>query len=253
MSPKYRLSLVKSIYFKLNTEYNFTEDIYQYLKCWHNEGDGWNNEPENFSFITNVNDEINFIQTLHTINDETLLKIGIDLGLETPDFIPAIPNFRNAIRAEFATASLTFEKAFKQVESDPSLAVGLANSALECLIKEIIKNENLETKLDTKKTLYDLTQDLLKELHLFPGAKVPKEISQIGNGLLSTNQGIEKLRSEKTFFHGKTESDYLIEDSVYAYFTVNTVTTVGLFLNSYYKNLHPKPIINIEEEDELPF
>lgn len=253
ISPKYRLVLVKTIFFKLNAEYHFEEDIYQYLKCWHFEGDGWNNQLENFSFITNDNGKINFPQTLHTIDDETLLKIAIDLGIETPDFIPAIPNFRQAIRSEYATASLTFEKAFKHVESDPSLAVGLANSALESIIKEVLKDERLRVEISGSETLYELTSKILKAFEVFPGAKVPKEINQIGSGLLSANQGIEKIRSTKTLFHGKTDEDHLIEDSIYAYFIINSVTSIGLFLNRYYKFLHPKPISEVSDEDDLPF
>jgi hypothetical protein len=80
----------------------------------------------------------------------------------------------------------------------------------------------------------------------------PKEIKTIGSSLLAINQSIEKLRSEKTDFHGKTKDDYLITDTIYTYFVVNAVTTVGLFLNSYYKTKFPKPK-EVVEDDGLPF
>ena len=69
---------------------------------------------------------------------------------------------------------------------------------------------------------------------------------------MAINQAIEKLRSEKTNFHGKTTDDYLINDSIYTYFVVNAVATVGLFLNSYYKTKFPKSP-PITEDDGLPF
>ena len=82
----------------------------------------------------------------------------------------------------------------------------------------------------------------------------PKEIKTIGSSLLTINQAIEKLRSEKTNFHGKTADDYLINDTIYTFFVVNTVATVGLFLNSYYKTKFPKPTpATVIEEDSLPF
>ena len=83
----------------------------------------------------------------------------------------------------------------------------------------------------------------------------PKEIKTIGSSLLAINQTIEKLRSEKTNFHGKTIDDYLINDTVYTYFIINTVATVGLFLNSYYKTKFPKPEVKevTQEIDDLPF
>ena len=60
--------------------------------------------------------------------------MAIDLGVETPDFIPSIPVLKNELKSDFETASQTFEKAYKNVEEDPSLAIGLANSALESKI-----------------------------------------------------------------------------------------------------------------------
>jgi hypothetical protein len=84
---------------------------------------------------------------------------------------------------------------------------------------------------------------------------MPEEIKTIGSSLLAISQGIEKLRSDKTDFHGKTKDDYKIEDSIYTYFVVNSVTTVGLYLNSYYKTKFSKPIVQNAsiEEDDLPF
>jgi hypothetical protein len=101
-------------------------------------------------------------------------------------------------------------------------------------------------------TLYRLTSIILKEFNL-TNEDNPKEIKTIGNSLLTMNQAIEKLRSEKTNFHGKTNDDYLINDSIYTYFVINSVTTVGLFLNSYYKTKFPKPKPIVDMDYDLPF
>lgn len=61
------------------------------------------------------------------------------MGIETPDYIPSIPTFRNKIKENYKNASETFEKAFREVEKDPSLAIGLANSVLESIIKDILR------------------------------------------------------------------------------------------------------------------
>jgi len=37
----------------------------------------------------------------------------------------------------------------------------------------------------------------------------------------------------------KRNVDYIVEDSIYTYFVVNSVATVGLFLNSYNKKKFP--------------
>lgn len=38
------------------------------------------------------------------------------MGIETPDYIPSIPTFRNKIKENYKNASETFEKAFREVE-----------------------------------------------------------------------------------------------------------------------------------------
>lgn len=207
-----------------------------------------------FQFTRKENKKIDLLATLNTMDGSTLLKVAIDLGVDTPDFIPSIPTFKNELKAEYKTAYDTFSKAYKQIDTDPSLAIGLANSALESIIKEILKDDRLSSKTTGGETLYKLTSIILKEFNL-TNDDHPKEIKTIGSSLLAINQTIEKLRSEKTNFHGKTNDDYLINDTIYTYFIINTVATVGIFLNSYYKTKFPrlelKPIA--EELDDLPF
>ncbi|MHB9630920.1 hypothetical protein, partial [Staphylococcus aureus] len=71
-------------------------------------------------------------------DSELLVKIAIDLGIETPDFIPSIPTFRNKLKDDYKNASTSFEKAFQNIEKDPAESVGNANSVLESIIKEIL-------------------------------------------------------------------------------------------------------------------
>lgn len=203
----------------------------------------WESRVKEFRIFEDHSREIDIACTLHRSNEETLLKIAIDLGVDTPDFIPSIPTFRNEIKVEYTSASSTFESAFKKIESEPNIAIGLANSALESIIKEILKDKRISSKIKANKTLYDLSSEILKVFQLFPNSDMPEEVKTIGSSLLAISKGIEKLRSDKTDFHGKTNDDYKIEDPIYTYFVVNCVTTVGLFLNSYFKMKFPKPII----------
>ena len=69
---------------------------------------------------------------------------------------------------------------------------------------------------------------------------MPKEIKTIGSSLLAISRGIENLRSDKTLFHGKTEGDYIVSDSTYAYLIFNSVCTVGMFIKSFYDEHYPK-------------
>ncbi len=253
ISPNYLMGLVNRIESALWAmfENNKYKNVRFYVEKWHEDDLNW----ENFHLFEKEDGNIDLSRTLHNIDGETLLKIAIDLGLETPDFIPSIPTFRNAIKSDYKTASATFEKAFNQIEEHPDIAVGLVNSALESIIKEILKDEKIKTKANSKKTLYELASDLLKEFQLYPETDMPAEIKTIGSSFLAINQSIERLRSEKTNLHGKTQGDYIINDAIYTYFIVNSVATVGLFLKSFYEkkfgeiNSNDLPLV----EDDLPF
>ena len=251
ISPKYQMKLVKEVETAIWEEFKTYEDVKNYILKWH-QSDDYNNGWQNFVLHWKQTGTIDLNPTLHSMVGNDLLKIAIELGVSTPDFIPSIPTFKNALKSEYKTAYSTFEKAYKQIETDPSLAIGLANSSLESIIKEILQDERLNAKAGNE-TLYKLSQIILKEFKLVSG-DFPIEIKTIGSSLMSICQAIEKLRSEKTHFHGKIENDYLIDESIFATLVINSVTTVGLFLDAYYKTKHPKPQKTFEDEiDDLPF
>jgi len=255
VSPKYQMQLVNSVEKAIWDEYKTYKQVRLYISKWHKdnyEPGGFNNNYwENFSIVEKPSKEIDLTATLHNMTGTDLLKVAIDLGVDTPDFIPSIPTFKNELKSDYKTAYDTFTKAYKQIDTDPSIALGLANSALESIIKEILKDERISSKVTGGETLYKLTSIILKEFNLIDDNH-PKEIKTIGSSLLSINQTIEKLRSEKTNFHGKTIDDYLINDPIYTHFVINSVTTIGLFLNSYYKTKLPKPK-SVLDNDDIPF
>ena len=248
ISPKYQMKLVENIGKAIWAEFDSNYASRFYIEKWY-ETDGMN--WANFPIRTDGGGNIELIETLHGIDGETLLKIAIDLGVETPDFIPSIPQFKNELKENYNSAFDSFQKAIKNIEEHPDIAIVLANSTLESLLKEIIKDPRVPVHFDKTMTLKQLTDAVLKEFKLFPDKELPSEIRNIGSSFLSINQNIEKLRSEKTTSHGKTTDDYVINDTMYAYFVVNSVTTVGLFLNSFYKSKYST--IQQLNGDDLPF
>lgn len=248
------MTLVKNIESAIWAEYKSYKDVRFYIDKWHTSEQGWNNYWENFSIVLKESKDIDLPATLHGIDGEILLKIAIDLGIETPDFIPSIPVFRNEIKSKYPTASRTFEDAFKQIEEHPDIAIGLVNSALESIVKEILKDERVRISLKGSETLYSLVVEVLKFFQLYPNSDIPKEVKTIGSSLLSISKGIEELRSSKTKFHGKTDDDYIVSDSIYAYFVVNSITTVGLFLKNYFEKKFPLPVVMEDDGiDDSPF
>ena len=257
ISPKYQMSIVQKITDSLFEQFTSYENVEAYLNKWHQvEHDDFNYFWENFQFYyrDEAKKKIDAAKTLHNVDGETLLKIAIDLGIETPDYIPSIPTFKNELKSSYEIASLTFEKAFRNVETDPSLAIGLANSALESIIKEILKDSRINVTWSEKDTLTKLVGNICKVFGFQSNGKFPTEIKTLASSLISAGQAIENLRSNKTEFHGKTDGDLMITDAVYAYFVVNATTTVGLFLLNFYKSNYP-PIVKSEVtlDDEIPF
>lgn len=251
------MDIVQKISTCLFEQFRSYENVETYLSKWHQEERSWNNFWENFQFYyrDEAKKKIDAAKTLHNIDGETLLKIAIDLGIETPDYIPSIPTFKNELKSSYETASLTFEKAFRNVEIDPSLAIGLANSALESIIKEILKDSRINVTWSEKETLTKLIGNICKAFGLQSNGNFPKEIKTLASSLINAGKAIEDLCSDKTEFHGKTDGDLMIEDAVYAYFVVNATTTVGLFLLNFYKSNYP-PVNNMPmaiSDDGLPF
>lgn len=212
ISPKYQMDIVQKISASLFEQFKSYENVEAYLSKWHQEEQEWNNFWENFQFYyrDEAKKKIDAAKTLHNIDAETLLKIAIDLGIETPDYIPSIPIFRNELKSSYETASVTFEKAFKNVETDPSLAVGLANSALESIIKEILKDSKINVKWNENETLTKLIRNICKAFGIQSNDNFPNEIKTLASSLISIGNSIEVLRSDKTEFHGKTDGDLII-------------------------------------------
>ena len=251
------MQLIKSINDKLFQLFVTYNDVEYYLRKWH-ECDDFGNW-ENFNFKQkNTKDnqlKIDAIATLHSMPGDLLLKIAIDLGIETPDYIPSIPLLRNELKSSYEAAFQTFEKAFKNVEQDPNIAIGLANSALESVIKTILKDKRLGLECDEKDTLYRLTKNICNAFGLHAGdSSCPKEVQTIASSLLACAKSVETLRSNKTEMHGKTDNDVIINDSLTAYFIVNAVSTVGLFFLNFYKaKFSGKKEERLSNSDELPF
>lgn len=256
ISPKYQMNIIQNINDKLYELFKSYDDAEAYVCKWQVFYDDFGNANFYIQYKDNEHKKIDLKKTLHQIDGETLLKIAIDLGLDTPDFIPSIPMFKNELKSSFETAAQTFEKAYCNVEKDPSLAIGLANSALESIIKAILKDKRVSIQYNNRDTLSTLIKNICKAFNINNDQSCPKEIRTIASSLISCSTAIEDLRSTKTEMHGKTKDDFIINDSLCAYFVVNAVSTIGLFLLNYYRNKYPAQARYVStkiDPDDLPF
>ena len=230
ISPKYQMRIVKDLNDRLYELFKSYDDVEAYVEKWREVYDDFGNANFYIQYKDDEHKKIDLKKTLHLVDGETLLKMAIDLGIETPDFIPSIPTFKNELKSSYATAAQTFDKAYRNVEKDPNLAIGLANSALESIIKEILKDKRLEVPYNDRDTLSKLIKNICKAFRLYTEDSLPKEVQRIAQSLIACSNAIEDLRSTKTEMHGKTQDDFIINDPICAFFIINAVSTVGLFL-----------------------
>ena len=105
----------------------------------------------------------------------------------------------------------------------------------------------------------DTTTKLIKAICKafgFYDEPVSEEIRTLASSLIAASQAVEKFRSTKTLIHGKTDNDYVVDKPLYAYFVVNSVSAIGLFLLNFYKenfknNSEPADSSNFPED--IPF
>ncbi len=260
ISPLYLMNLVKNIEEVLWQKFETSryENVKYYIQHWQEVIDERNNfSPYNFNIYYKDKEEhqIALTKTLHNINDsELLFKIAVDLGLELPDVIYAVPEIKGILADKYETASDIFNKAYENIYHDPDTSILMANSALESIIKKIC-NDGHVTNCNNKKTLYDLTIHILKEFNFFPKEDLDKSIKSVGSSLLKCCQTIEHIRSDNTKGHGKTDYDYMVDDPLYAKFIINIISSIGLFLINFYEKKFLPDIkhVAIQDEDELPF
>lgn len=250
LSPSYIIDLINKISEVLFKKYQSYKNVETYIQRWHKTidyaYDEYNEYPiPNFNIFykDDRNEKIDIIKTLNNAENELIIQIAIDLNIEVVGIIYSIAKIDGLSTDQYTNATQIFEEAIKRVYDKPDEAIGLANSALETIIKHILEQGILDIKYNKKDTLYDLAQKILKGFELYPSKTMPTEINKIGSSLLCISQSIEALRSEKTKFHGKDSSQTIIKEPLYACFVVNCVATIGNFMISFYEktyHLHKK-------------
>lgn len=217
---------------------------------------GWNSEEELYNFEIKYKEggKIDLINTLQNLDDEMLIKMAIDLEIEVPNIIYSVAQIQSIKFSDYKMASQNFNSALKKVYEEPEISIGLANSTLESIIKHILDSGFVKLeKYNRSDTLYKQTQNILKAFNIFPNAELEENIKKISSSLLNISQAIESLRSDKTNFHGKSEDEYLIDDPLYSVFIINTVSTVGLFLISYFEKKYNNKKEEIFDDNDINF
>lgn len=248
VSPALMMDIIKRIEESLHAKYS-PGDIKHYISKWHSYD---RHSRENFC-IHHGYDSIDLPETLHSMDGDLLLQIAVDLEIEVPGLIYGIPEIRGILATRYEEAGRTFEKAFKNIDADPSIAILMANSALEKIIKKICSDPSIES-CDDGDTLHKLISHVLRQFEFYPDRNLDSNIRNIGSGLITTANAIEGIRSRNTEAHGTDRE--IVKESLYAMLVVNAVATVGLFLLNYYEKHYKKQEEKQEFsdlDDEIPF
>lgn len=251
--PSYKTDMEKKVRNALDNKYQGRDATY-YLQNWFEEYDNFGNGNFCLCYIDNNRETLDLDATIHSMDGELLLKVAIDLGVETPHYIPSIPIFRNELKTSYEFASRTFEKAFREVESDPDTACGLAVAALESIIKEILLDNRISIKSRDKGDIHKLMDDILRAYSILPNGLIFSEIRTLVSGLQKCATALGDIRGDKSSLHGHKTGDIIISDAASAYFVVNAITTIGLYLIQVYKKQYPSVIYYNElSSEDLPF
>ena len=165
ISPKYIMQLISNIENAIWDEFASYKNVEAYIKRWHeDDGNFW----QNFIIERKEDENIDLSATLRDIaDDELLMKIAVDMGIEVPDLVYSIPEIKGILSSDYETAAATFENALRKVSEDPATSICCANSALESIVKHICQNDSIAS-CEPNDTLYNLIQHILKEFKYYP-------------------------------------------------------------------------------------
>lgn len=259
ISPKYIMQLIPRVENELWGLFDSSKykNVRRYILKWHEEYYDSYGDPENFHvfYKDNAKTEIDLTETLHRMDSEIVIKIAVDLGIDTPDLLPAIATIKNDIKSNNSNAYNNFNNAIKKVYEEPDVAVMHASSGLDDIIKTILEDPVFKNDTVNKNASLSKQIDCLLKGLGFNSNESPSEVKTIAKQLRSIICSIDNARSSKTSVHGKRGDDYIIDDSLWAVFLVNTCATLGLFLWDYYKTKYKSADRKNQTVDlsDLPF
>lgn len=231
LSPSYIMDLAAKVERHIGERFESSDDARRYLEHWHR-GEGWNDQ--NFEIVYEF-EVANVAETLHGMHPELLVRIAMDLGVDTPGMLPSIPKFRNTLKDQSPYALASFDRAVRSVIDEPEEAVRAASSTLESLLKTIANDENLGIKESADgQVCARLLNTVLDGLEMKSGLQVPPEIRTIAKRLQGIGDSVFDLRSNKTLAHGPEPDAYVIDDPVWSELVVNATATLGMFLWEFY-------------------
>lgn len=213
----------------------------------------------NYRELTNI-DENTILNYLGINNENVLIYIALELGLKIPNVVYSIKEIKIKLDTNsIERAREQLDEACKKMYLEPAQSFSLSYSCLETIIKHIIEDERIKSKLDYNEnyTLPKLIKNIIKVFEPFPSNEIQSNVKSIGNNFINIAKSIEDMRSDNTDVHGKSSTQTIIEDPIYSTLAINSVVTLGLFLLEFYEKNYPKPESEtenlIKNDDDVSF
>ena len=131
------------------------------------------------------------------------------------------------LEKDVSAINLEFERALKNVDSDPLEAISAACNILESICKVYIEDEQLS--LPNKQTLRFLWKTVSKDLNFDPSKLQDDDLKKVLSGMHSIVDGISALRTHGSSAHGQGRQMYKPEPR-HARLAVNSAHSLALFV-----------------------
>ncbi|MBE7648598.1 abortive infection family protein [Tenacibaculum finnmarkense] len=229
MKPHERFNLITEIALKLQAEYT-TSEINLLLSGYYIKTEEWTIVPSKRKYVIDL--------LKNNATEENINQIAIDLNIsKTKKEIqtPSIIEFSQLLESNQLNSIIDdFNRAYKNIEKDPELAIASASSTLESICKAICDffNEDYPKALHME----PLIKKAFNLLNLSHDQHANQQIKKILGGLNSVATGIGTLRSKNSSAHGHGIKKTKLNKR-HSRLVINSCMTIGIFiLETYYEN-----------------
>lgn len=142
-------------------------------------------------------------EILGPIDESIIIRIAKDLGLyNSAEVAPGSIQLKSQLdKTSMPICRDDFEKALKDVETDPSNAIGMASTTLESICKVIL--DEFEVPYPTDESLQPLIKSVFQTMNLSPDGYADPDLKRVLGGLSNAGSGLAVLRTKYSTFHGK--------------------------------------------------
>jgi Abortive infection C-terminus len=128
---------------------------------------------------------------------------------------------------DISSINSEFDRALRNVESNPPEAVSAASNILESICKVYIEDEGLE--MPKKKDLQPVWSVVRKDLGFDPKSIEDRDLKEILSGIFATVNGIGALRTHASTAHASGRNKYNLEPR-HARLAIHSAHTIASFI-----------------------